>query len=259
MLKSVTFWEQLAALVVAALLLPSTVFAQQPSGGTMTEKTDNQNVLLVVTSAAQLPNGRETGVWLEEFAVPYLLLKKAGYSVTVASSKGGAIPLDPHSLDDASKAKWPEIIELLNDSRPLKDVQAEDFAAIFLPGGHGTMMDFPNDANLKRLLHDFDNADKVIAAVCHGPAGLVGAKKADGTPLVAGKSITSFTDAEETAIHLENVVPFMLETKLRAEGAHFISGENWKSHVEVDGKLVTGQNPASSTAVAEAIISLLKQ
>ena len=257
MFKSVTFWEQLAALAVAALLLPSTVFAQQPPGGTMTGKTNNQSVLLVVTSAAHLPNGRETGVWLEEFAVPYLLLKKAGYAVTVASPKGGAIPLDPHSLDDASKKQWPEIIELLNNSEQLKDVLAEDYAAIFLPGGHGTMMDFPEDAHLKRLLHDFDKAGKIIAAVCHGPAGLVGAKKADGTPLVAGKRITSFTDAEETAIKLETAVPFLLESKLRAEGANFVTGELWSPHVEVDGKLITGQNPASSEAVANAIIEQL--
>ena len=217
-----------------------------------------KNILMVTTSADALTNGRKTGVWLEEIAVPYLALAKARASITVASPKGGAVPIDPHSLDDASVAKWPDIMELLKNSAPLRNIQADGFNAIFLPGGHGTMMDFATDAELKRLLLDFAKADKIIAAVCHGPAGLVGAKKPDGTPLVAGKTITAFTDEEEIAVQLEKVVPFMLETTLRAEGANFVVGPQWASHVELDGNLITGQNPASSEAIAHAVLEHLR-
>lgn len=216
-----------------------------------------KKILMVTTSANALANGRQTGVWLEEIAVPYLALGQAGLAITVASPRGGAVPIDPHSLDEVSVAKWPNIIELLKDSAPLVNVSAEGFDAIFLPGGHGTMMDFATDAELKRLLKDFAGADKVIAAVCHGPSGLVGAKKPDGTPLVAGKTITAFTDAEETAIQLETAVPFMLETALRNEGANFVVGPMWASHVEEDGNLITGQNPASSEAIALAVLARL--
>ena len=217
-----------------------------------------KKILMVTTSADALTNGRKTGVWLEEIAVPYLALSKAGLSITVASPKGGAVPVDPHSLDDASVAKWPDILELLKNSAPLKDILAEGFDAIFLPGGHGAMMDFATDAELKRLLNDFAKADKVIAAVCHGPAGLVGAQKPDGSPLVAGKTITAFTDDEEIAMQLEKAVPFMLETTLRGEGANFVVGPMWAPHVEVDGKLITGQNPASSEPIAQAVLERLR-
>ena len=218
----------------------------------------HKNILMVTTSADSLPNGKKTGVWLEEIAVPYLTLAKAGLDITVASPRGGAVPLDPTSLDEASVAKWPDIVELLKNSAPLKDIQAHGFDAIVLPGGHGTMMDFATDAELKRLLLDFAKADKIIAAVCHGPAGLVGAIKPDGTPLVAGKTITAFTDEEEIAVQLEKVVPFMLETTLRAEGANFVVGPQWASHVELDGNLITGQNPASSEAIAHAVLEHLR-
>ena len=217
-----------------------------------------KNILMVTTSADSLPNGKKTGVWLEEIAVPYLTLAKAGLAITVASPKGGAVPLDPTSLDEASVTKWPDIMELLKNSAPLKDIQAHGFDAIVLPGGHGTMMDFATDAELKRLLLDFAKTDKIIAAVCHGPAGLVGAKKPDGTPLVAGKTITAFTDEEEIAVQLEKIVPFMLEATLRSEGANFVGGPMWAPHVEVDGNLITGQNPASSEALANAVLERLR-
>lgn len=247
-------------LVAVVCILLGTAHAQASNlfGGSKMNKDSKKTVLMVVTSADRLLNGRETGAWLEELAVPYELLTNAGFNVAVASPKGGAIPLDPHSLDASSKAKWTTAQEILKNSSPLAGVRAEEYVAIFLPGGHGTMIDFPNDAELKRILHDFSKEDKVIAAVCHGPAGLVGAKGANGSPLVSGKRITAFTDAEEKAISLEKAVPFLLETKLREEGAEFVTGNNWASHVEVDGKLVTGQNPASSAGVAQAIIELLQ-
>ena len=218
----------------------------------------HKNILMVTTSADSLHKKKKTGVWLEEIAVPYLTLAKAGLDITVARPRGGAVPLDPTSLDEASVAKWPDIVELLKNSAPLKDIQAHGFDAIVLPGGHGTMMDFATDAELKRLLLDFAKDGKIIAAVCHGPAGLVGAKKPDGTPLVAGKTITAFTDEEEIAVQLEKVVPFMLEATLRSEGANFVGGPMWAPHVEIDGNLITGQNPASSEALANAVLERLR-
>lgn len=255
--KYLTNIARLIIIGVCALIASANAQASNALGGSEMNKNTKKTVLMVVTSADRLLNGRETGVWLEEFAVPYEILTKAGFDVVVSSPKGGPIPLDPHSLDAESKAKWTMAQEILKNSAPLANVQSEDFMAVFLPGGHGTMIDFPNDAELKRILHGFATDHKIIAAVCHGPAGLVGAKDANGSPLVAGKRITSFTDAEETAIGLEKAVPFLLETKLHAEGANFIAGSNWASHVEVDDNLVTGQNPASSGAVANAIVKLL--
>jgi len=222
--------------------------------------TQHQSVLMVVTSANQMTNGEATGLWLEEFAVPYLLFKEAGYNVTIASPKGGKAPVDARSLKEEERVlSWSKASVMLEKTLPLDQVQAADYSAIFLPGGHGTMFDLPENKKLKALLKDFSAQDKIIAAVCHGPAGFVGATKADGTPLVAGKTITSFTDAEEMAVGLDKAVPFLLESKLRQEGAKFVVGEKWVSHTQVDGKLVTGQNPASSEETAKAVIALLKK
>lgn len=236
----------LSLLVLAVSVTPA--FAQ----------TKAKQVLMVATSVDRMTDGKPTGLWLEEFAVPYLLFKEAGFKVTVASPKGGKVPVDARSLKEGVHVfEWAKAIVELDATTKLDQVQAKGFDAIFLPGGHGTMFDFPNDPNLKRLLNRFATEDKVIAAVCHGPAGLVEAKKSDGTPLVAGKTITAFTDAEEIAVELDKVMPFMLETKLREEGSKFVVGEKWAAHVQIDGNLVTGQNPASSKGVAEAVIQLL--
>ena len=216
-------------------------------------------VLMVVTSAGRMSSGKPTGLWLEEFAVPFLLFKEAGFEITVVSPKGGKVPLDPASLNEKENFKWATASQALEDSVPLEQVSSNDYMAVFLPGGHGTMIDFPNNEALKNLLNGFSVEDKIIAAVCHGPAGLVGMKNTDGTALVAGKTITAFTDAEEIAVNLDKVVPFLLETRLRSEGANFVVGEKWAAHVQVDGKLVTGQNPASSEEAAKAVIRLLQQ
>lgn len=220
---------------------------------------ESKQVLIVVTSANQIREGKPTGLWLEEFAVPYLKLKEAGFRVTVASPKGGEAPIDPRSLADSEKVQqWQQAVTVLKTTAVITQVDSKQFDAIFLPGGHGTMFDLPGDQNLKRLLNQFATADKVIAAVCHGPAGFVGAKRADGKPLVAGKTITSFTDEEEKAMNLDRDMPFLLESRLREEGAKFVAGAKWAAHAEVDGKLVTGQNPASSEAVANEVIRILK-
>jgi len=230
-----------------AIILPE--FAQAKS----------TQVLIVVTSADQIRAGKPTGLWLEEFAVPYLKFKEAGFEITTASIKGGEAPVDPRSLVDQTKVQgWSLATAALKKTTPLAKVTPNQFAAIFLPGGHGAMFDLPNNSTLQRLLNQFARTDKVIAAVCHGPAGFVGARKGDGSPLVSGLTVTSFTDEEEKAMKLDKEMPFLLETKLKEQGAKFVTGEKWANHVEVDGKLVTGQNPASSGGVADAIIQLLK-
>jgi len=217
-----------------------------------------KKVLMLVTGADRTLNNKPTGIWLEEFAVPYLLFARAGFEITVASPQGGRVNLDPGSTTTDTQAAWQETAGQLTETRPIEAVSAADFDAVFLPGGHGTMFDLPGDTRVQQLLADFAGAGKVIAAVCHGPAGFVGVRLADGTPLVAGKTITSFTDEEESAAGMVAEVPFLLESRLRQQGARFVGAEKWADHVEVDGKLVTGQNPASSKSAAEAVIGLLK-
>jgi len=232
------------------------------AGGTLGSmaSTGGKKILMVVTGADTMTNGKPTGLWLEEFAVPYLLFKAEGYFVTVASPQGGKAPVDERSLEDAQRVlKWSEAVEALNDTQPLAALKASDYDAIFIPGGHGTMFDFPKNQALKNLLRDFDAENKVIASVCHGPAAFVGVFSADGVPLVKNKTVTSFTDEEEKAVQLDKAVPFLLESQLRKDGAKFVAGEMWKPNVQVDGQLVTGQNPASSQGAAEAVIRLLKQ
>ncbi len=218
-----------------------------------------KQILMVVTSAGAMTNGEPTGLWLEEFALPYQLFSEQGYAITVASPKGGKAPVDERSLQDENQVStWTNATTALEKTKTLDAVNAADFDALFIPGGHGTMFDFPGNAELQRLLHNFHAQDKIIASVCHGPAAFVGTKTADGTPLVKGKTITAFTDAEEKAVGLDSAVPFLLEKSLRAEGANFVPAELWQPNTQVDGKLVTGQNPASSQGCAEAVIKLLQ-
>jgi len=215
-------------------------------------------ILIVVTSCANIDAAHPTGLWLEEFAVPYREFRDRGFGIAVASIRGGAVPVDPRSQPSVQNAAaWAEAIGLLQRTMPVAAVDAADFDAVFLPGGHGTMFDLPQDAALQNLLGAFAHAGKVIAAVCHGPAGLVGAKAADGKPLVAGKRVAGFTNEEERAAGLDGLMPFLLETRLRELGADFVVRPNWSDHVECDGNLITGQNPQSSGSVARAVIAAL--
>lgn len=216
-----------------------------------------KKVLMVVTSAGQMTNGHATGLWLEEFAVPYGLFRQAGLEVVVASPRGGPAPIDPRSAGE-TRPEWAEASRRLQSTLPLDDVGSAEFAAIFLPGGHGTMFDFPGDARLAALLSAFAAEDKPVAAVCHGPAGLVGARGPDGQALVKGRKVTGFTNAEEKAVELVDEMPFLLESKLAELGGRFDGGPDFQPHVVVDGLLVTGQNPASSAPAAEAVLRLLR-
>lgn len=220
--------------------------------------TTPKSILIIVTSTHEIAAGEKTGLWLEEFAVPFELFTRQNYRITVASSTGGKAPIDPRSVaQDQPQTEWAQACQALENTIAFSAVQSDDFDAVFIPGGHGTMFDFPDDRQLHTILRTFAEQDKVIAAMCHGPAGLVGVTLSDGSPLVAGKSLTSFTNDEETAAGFDKRMPFLLETRLRELGANFVGKPNWSNHVEADGKLVTGQNPQSSRDTALAVIELL--
>jgi len=218
----------------------------------------NQRILMVVTSHDHIDADHPTGLWLEEFAVPFVSFRRAGMDILVSSPKGGSAPVDPRSKPSGEQEReWREATAALDRTEPLAKVGSEGLDALFLPGGHGTMFDLPGSVPLKKLLETLDAQGRVIAAVCHGPAGLVGAKRADGQPLVAGKRLTAFTNSEERAVELDGLMPFLLESRLRELGADFAPAPNWTDHVEIDGNLITGQNPQSSSSVAQAVIRAL--
>ena len=224
-------------------------------------------ILLVLTSHDQLGNtGHKTGFWLEEFASPYYVFKDAGAQITLASPKGGQPPIDPKSdAPDAQTAATRRFAEdaeaqqLLASSLPLAQVRAEDFDALFYPGGHGPLWDLAEDASSIALIERFIALGKPVGAVCHAPGVLRHVKAADGTPLVHGKRVTGFSNSEEAAVELTDVVPFLVEDMLKDHGGVYGRAADWHSHVEVDGLLVTGQNPASSDASAEALLTLVER
>lgn len=224
-------------------------------------------ILLVLTSHDQLGNtGHKTGFWLEEFASPYYVFKDAGAQITLASPKGGQPPIDPKSdAPDAQTAATRRFAEdaeaqrLLATSLPLAQVRAEDFDALFYPGGHGPLWDLAEDATSIALIERFIALGKPVGAVCHAPGVLRHVRAADGTPLVRGKRVTGFSNSEEEAVALTDVVPFLVEDMLKAHGGVYGRAADWHSHVEVDGLLVTGQNPASSDASAEALLTLVER
>lgn len=228
---------------------------------------EHPRVLIVLTSHEDLGDtGLKTGFWLEEFASPYYVFRDAGAEVTLASVKGGQPPIDPKSAlpewrtDDTRRFDADaESREALSKTRAISEVDAESYDALFFPGGHGPMWDYPENETLASLIEAFDRAGKPIGSVCHGPVALVDAKAKDGRPLVAGKRITGFTNGEEIAVELAEVVPFLLEDRLRELGAHVHNAADFTSHVVTDGNLVTGQNPQSSAAGAVALLALLKK
>ena len=222
-------------------------------------------ILMILTSHDQLgETGNKTGFWLEEFAAPYYVFKDAGADITLASPKGGQPPLDPSS--DAEAAQTEATRRFKSDEAGQKDlantevlstVPADGFDAIFYPGGHGPLWDLAEDADSKTLIETFATSDRPIGAVCHAPAVFRHPKGADGKPLVAGKTVTGFSNTEEEGVGLTKVVPFLVEDMLIANGSNYQKGDDWASFVATDGKLVTGQNPASSEDAARALLQLL--
>lgn len=217
--------------------------------------------LFVTTSSDHLASGHPTGLWVEEFAVPYMAALDAGLQVVVASPKGGAVPLDAKSAPgEADQAKWAPALMALRTSVTLASVRDELFDALFIPGGHGPLVDLAHDEVLHDMLARHDAGGKLIAAVCHGPAALVHARRAGGAPFLEGRRATGFTNTEERLAGLHDEVPFLLEDAMKSQGADFHSALlPLMSHVEHDGNLLTGQNPPSSEAIAKALVGALKQ
>ncbi len=221
-------------------------------------------ILMVLTSHDQLGStGRKTGFWLEEFAAPYFVFKDAGIDLTLASPKGGQPPLDPKSdlpenqTSAMTRFKKDESAQkALANTRPLADMKSEDYDAVFYPGGHGPMWDLAESPVSKALIESFYNSGKLVAMVCHAP-GVLRHVTYKGEPLVKGKHVTGFTNGEEEEVKLTHVVPFLVENELMRLGAIFEKKMNWQSFVVIDGRLITGQNPASSTSAAQTLLKLL--
>ena len=222
-------------------------------------------ILMLLTSHAELGNtGHKTGVWLEEFAAPYYTFVDEGFDVTLASPKGGQPPLDPRSADPSSATDATKRFDgdaatqkVLASTRTLQDVDAADFDAVFVAGGHGPLWDLTEDHRAASLIANFWTEGKVVSAVCHG-SGVLKSVSIDGVPLVTGKRVTGFSNAEEDLVKLTSVVPYLVQDELARLGGNYEQAAPFAPLAVVDGRLVTGQNPASSVAVAEAVIAQFK-
>ncbi|MBR4643188.1 MAG: type 1 glutamine amidotransferase domain-containing protein [Selenomonadaceae bacterium] len=222
-----------------------------------------KKILCVVTSNnVKGATGIPTGFWLSELTHPLEKFSAAGFDYVLASIKGGKPPIDKDSLDfndPINKKFWDDenFQRKLEKSLKLDDANSNDFDAIFFAGGHGVMWDFADSAAIDKVIREIYERGGIVSAVCHGPAALVNVKLSDGKYLVDGKKLTAFTDAEEADVQATDIVPFLLETELKNHGANHIAAANWSNHVEVDGRLVTGQNPASAAGVGVEVVKLL--
>lgn len=222
-------------------------------------------ILMVLTSHDELGDtGQKTGFWLEEFAAPYYVFKDAGVQITLATPRGGQPPLDPKSDDPSAQTDATRRFKddqaaqaVLATTHELQDVAAGDFDAVFYPGGHGPLWDLAEDADSITLIETMLAAGKPIAAVCHAPGVLRHPKSADGRSVVHGKSVTGFTNSEEEAVGLTQVVPFLVEDMLEQNGGSYSKAGDWQPYVVTDGLLITGQNPASSEPAAQALLKML--
>lgn len=223
-------------------------------------------ILMVLTSHDKLGDtGKKTGFWIEEFASPYYVFTDAGAEVTLASPSGGQPPIDPNSQSDDAQTEATKRFDddeqaksKLASTCKLDEIQVEDFDAIFYPGGHGPLWDLANDKQSIRLLEQFWSKGKPVSAVCHAPAVLLNAKTPAGDPIVQGRTVTGFSNSEEEAVGLTEVVPFLLEDALIEKGGHYRKVEDWQPYAVQDGMLVTGQNPASSEQTAERLLDVLR-
>ena len=228
-------------------------------------------ILIVLTSHSQLGSTQlstadgKTGFWIEEFAAPYYLFQKAGAEITLASPKGGQPPIDPKSDAPENQTKATvqykndtALLELMSKTVKLENISSDDFDAVFYPGGHGPLWDLATDIHSIELLEEFWDAKKPIATVCHSPSVLLNVKDEDGNYLLKGKKVTGFSNTEEIAVKLDDIVPFMLEDELKKRGGIYSKKEDWTSYVIKDGLLITGQNPASSEAVAKELLAILE-
>lgn len=221
-------------------------------------------ILMVLTSHDQLGDtGKKTGFWLEELAAPYYTFVDAGAEVVLASPAGGQPPLDPKSNEPDAQTETTKRFEAdevamqaLANTHKLSEVLNQDFDAVFYPGGHGPLWDLAKDQNSISLIEQTLQADKPVALVCHAPGVLRDVKDAEGHSIVEGKTVTGFTNTEENGVGLTDIVPFLVEDMLKEKGGKYSKAEDWQVHVQQDGLLITGQNPASSAATAEALLKL---
>ncbi len=225
------------------------------------------NILMVLTSHDRLGDtGKKTGFWLEELAAPYYVFKDAGARITLASPKGGQPPLDPKSEEPDSQTEATRRFQQDDDAKAaladtvlLSSVTYEEFDAVFYPGGHGPLWDLVEDQDSLTMIQSMYAAGKPVAAVCHAPGALRHARLHNGRPIVEGKQVTGFTNTEEAAVQLTDVVPFLVEDALKAAGGRYGRGPDWQAYVLIDQNLVTGQNPASSAPAAQAVLRLLAE
>jgi len=228
---------------------------------------NSSSVLIVLTSHDQLGDtGKKTGFWLEEFAAPYYKLADQGTNITIASPKGGQPPIDPKSENPENQTEATKrfkqdqsLQDKLAHTKKLSEMNANDYDALFYPGGHGPLWDLANDTCSIKLIQSFIEQNKPVATVCHGPAVFVQVKDEKGTPFVKGKKVTGSTNSEEEGVQLTKIVPFLVEDRLKELGAIYSKVNDWQPYVVQDGLLITGQNPASSEPAAEALLKLLKK
>ena len=256
---------KLSYILVLVLTLSILTACNQDAKNSKQQDTDQKKVLFVLTSHAELGNtGEKTGFWVEEFAAPYYNLLDKGVEITVASPNGGKAPIDPRSKTEASQTDATKRFnndklaqEIINNTVKLEDVEADDFDAVFYPGGHGPLWDLAENETSIALIEAFNKQGKPMAFVCHAPAALKNVKHENGEPLVKGKKVTGFTNTEEEAVQLTDIVPFLLEDMLKKNGGIYSKAANWNVHVVEDGNLITGQNPASANKVAEKLYESL--
>lgn len=250
----------LGAIACIVSSLSTASMAQQGQTPPQDQNAARGRILLVLTNHGQLGDtGKRTGAFLVEAAEPWVVFTKAGFDVTIASPDGGEAPLDPKSLrkiNADSQAFLDKFASdgVVKDTTALADIDPSEYDAIFFTGGHGTMWDFPTSDAVRDAAQRIYDQGGVLAAICHGPAAFVQLKDDQGKPLVAGRKLTAFTDAEENAGRLAEVIPFMLETRLRELGAEFDAAPNFKENVVVDGRIITGQNPASARGAANEVV-----
>lgn len=222
----------------------------------------SKKVLFVITSNGKLGNtGKPTGYWASEVSHPWKAIKDAGFEIDFVSPKGGKCPVEGEDLSDPIEKEFladTQYQQKINASLSPDKVNPSDYCAIFFAGGHGVMWDFPDNTAIQKITSDIYEKGGIVGAVCHGPAGLVNVKLPSGKYLVDGKKINCFTDSEERAVKLQDVVPFLLESKLRERGAKFECSDNFQSHVVVNDRVITGQNPMSAYAVGLAIVTALQ-
>ena len=200
---------------------------------------------------------KNTGVYLEEFAVPYLIFEKSNIDITVASPEGGISPIDENSMSCSNPEEWDKCIKILRNTKNIHEVDYQSYDAVYFSGGHGPLFDIANNKKVIEIVEDFYMSGKIVAAICHGVCALINAKTCGGEPIVKDKYVTSFTNKEEQIVKLTELVPFSIEDKLKENGAIFVAKEPWAEHVEISENIITGQNQNSATLIAEKILEFI--